>query len=69
MVIASPARKANLTWVYNRYRATPICKGKLHISWKLLHKLTVRSASTDINVCISPSENLDRSARVIHRHF
>ena len=29
MVIAIPEIKANLTCVYKRYNATPICKGKL----------------------------------------
>jgi len=38
------------------------------MSWKLLHKFTIRSASTDINVWISPSENFILSARLIKRH-
>lgn len=47
------------------------CKTKryLHISWKLLHKLTVRSESIAMNVWISPSVNFDRSARLIYRHW
>lgn len=44
-------------------------KKYLHISWKLLHKLTVRSASTDINVWISPFVNFERSARFTNRHL
>lgn len=40
----------------------------LHISWKLLHKLTVLSVSTDIKVWISPDENCDRSAMLMDRH-
>lgn len=40
----------------------------LHMSCKLLHKLTMRSASTDINVWISPSENPDRFAMFTHKH-
>lgn len=41
----------------------------LHMSWKLLHILTVRSASIDINVWISPSENFDRSAMLTDKHW
>lgn len=29
IVIAIPETKANLTCVYNKYSASPICKGKL----------------------------------------
>lgn len=32
MVIAIPEIKANLTCVYKRYNATPICKGKLEMN-------------------------------------
>lgn len=41
----------------------------LHISCKLLHKLTVRSASIDMKVWISPLENCACSARLTDRHW
>lgn len=41
----------------------------LHISWTLLLRFTIRSASTDMNVWISPSENFDLSAKLTWRHW
>lgn len=50
-------------------KGTKLINNYLHISWKLLHKLIVRSTSIDMNVWISPSENLERSAMLTWRHW
>lgn len=39
-----------------------ICTGRLHSSWMLRHRLTTRSASTDMRVWTAPEEKVAMSA-------
>ena len=55
------------TWVYSRYRARAICAGRLHSSCRLTHRLTTRSASTDISVCTAPALPLPRLEHHSHQ--
>ena len=41
-----------VTCVYSSHRAMAIWAGRLHRSWKEMQRLTSRSASTDMSVCM-----------------